>query len=238
MRPLVLIPGLGNTSALFDPLLTALACQDWHEDQAIHVNLQNTSVQNFENMVDHARRQLPSEPYDLLGFSMGGYVALHLAQEAGVRLHRLILLNSRAVDDREEERQERQRTLALLMHPGLKFEGMTWRLFQSLVGPAHQDDADLFARVKAMALDVGAEATAAQIRANLTRPDQRPGLVQVKVPTLVVGGAADTLTPPTQARMLAAGIEQSQLHILDDCGHLSPLERPEALAALIKAFLA
>ena len=171
-RPLALIPGLGNTQALFDPLIEQLG-----PDARSHpINLILPQAETFAQMVAHAATQLPDEPFDLLGFSMGGYVALSLALDYDMPIRRLILLNSRAVDDAPGRQAGRRRTLQLLANPKVKFEGMTWKLFKTLVGPAHQDDAHMFAHVRHMARTVGAEATTAQIRANLTRPDQQSRL--------------------------------------------------------------
>ena len=231
-RPLVLIPGLGNTEALFDPLIEQIG-----QDARSHaLNLILPQAENFAQMVAHAAGQLPGDSFDLLGFSMGGYVALSLALDYDLPIERLMLLNSRSVDDEEAERALRLKTLKLLANSKVKFEGMTWGLFRSLVGPAHQDDEALFALVRNMAQKVGREATAAQIRANLDRPDQQARLGEVRVPTLVVGGELDTLTPPSQARRLYQGIPKASLEVFPGCGHLSPLERPKELAALIEKF--
>ncbi len=231
MIPLVLLPGLSNTQALFDAVLQRLPAAAPH-----HVNLIAPQVQTFDQMLDHARGQLPEGPFDLLGFSMGGYVALALALKAQLPIRRLILVNSRAVDDDPEEAIERQRTLRLLENPKVRFEGMTPKLFQSLVSPAAAQDQDMYALVKEMATQVGREATAAQLRANLTRPDMRGQLHELKLPTLIIGGELDRLTPPSQAEALHAGIEGSDLCLLGECGHLSPLERPGDVAALLEKF--
>ena len=232
MNPLVLIPGLGNTSALFDGLIDALHPHDYR-----HVNLIAPSVQNFDQMLDHVRGQLPKEPFDLLGFSMGGYVSLALAIQGQTPIRRLILANSRAVDDDPEEVGERSRTLRLLTNPKTRFEGMTPVLFQRLVGKTYQHDMQMFEGVRLMALEVGREGLAAQIRSNQTRPNMLDDLPGLNLPTLIIGGSEDKLTPPRHAENLHVGIAGSKLAILDGCGHLGPLERPYDMAALIQDFL-
>ena len=88
-----------------------------------------------------------------------------------------------------------------------------------------------------MALEVGAAGTAAQLRANQTRPDMRAHLGRISVPTLIISGAEDRLTPPAQGEALHRGIAGSNFFTLDGCGHLSPLERPAEVAALLAKFL-
>ena len=114
---------------------------------------------------------------------------------------------------------------------------MTPSLFKSLVGPDFQDDAALLNLTRRMALDVGREGLIAQIKTNQTRPDQVSNLAKVQVPTLIIAGEYDQLTPPRHAEALHHGIWGSQLHVLNGCGHLGPLERPQEVAALIEGFL-
>lgn len=204
----------------------------------VDVNLIAPQAANFSALLSHIRSQIPAKPFDLLGFSMGGYAALALALEGVLPIRRLILINSRAGDDEDHEVDMRARTLRLLANSKVRFEGMSRHLFRSLVGPDHQDDHLLFTQVQAMAQAVGRRATAAQIRANQTRPDMRARLGELNLPTLIIGGELDTLTPPRHAKNLHQGIKGSQVHILPGCGHLSPLERPVEVAALVERFLA
>ena len=71
----------------------------------------------------------------------------------------------------------------------------------------------------------------------MNRPDNRPLLASVRVPTLVLCGRDDQLTPPELSEELAAGIADSRLVLLDRCGHVSPLEQPEAVTAVLEAWL-
>lgn len=246
MVPLVLLPGLGNTAQLFDFMKPHFG-----HHKINHINLISEDIQNFDGMLAHVRQQLladsvkqpngfsevPDGQFDMLGFSMGGYVALALALAGDLPIRRLILVNSRAVDDDVEERAGRARTLKLLDNPKTRFEGMTPGLFKSLVGPAFRQDAAMYALVRHMAQVVGRRGLAAQIRANQTRPNMVEDLAGIKQKTLIVGGTCDRITPPDQAQRLHAGIQGSKLHIFEGCGHLSPLERPDELAALIIDFV-
>jgi len=87
-----------------------------------------------------------------------------------------------------------------------------------------------------MAIDTGVEAFKRQQTA-ITRPDNRPLLAQIRCPTLVLVGRQDVLTPPALAQEIAAGIAGARLEIIAECGHLSTLERPQAVNQAMRAWL-
>jgi pimeloyl-ACP methyl ester carboxylesterase len=68
-----------------------------------------------------------------------------------------------------------------------------------------------------------------QQQAIIARPDSRPGLAAIRCPTLMLVGEQDRATPPELAREIAAGIAGSRLVIVPECGHLSTIERPQAV---------
>lgn len=88
-----------------------------------------------------------------------------------------------------------------------------------------------------MAERVGKEAFLRQQTAILHRPDSRPDLPGIRVPTLVGVGDGDVLTPPDHAAEIAAGIPGAELRVFPHCGHLAPMERPEGVSALMRNWL-
>jgi pimeloyl-ACP methyl ester carboxylesterase len=88
-----------------------------------------------------------------------------------------------------------------------------------------------------MARSVGREGFLAQQRAIMGRPDSRPDLGRIRCPTLVLGGRQDAVTPPEVMEEIAAGIPAAKLVLLDRCGHLAPLEQPEAVTAAMAEWL-
>jgi pimeloyl-ACP methyl ester carboxylesterase len=82
-----------------------------------------------------------------------------------------------------------------------------------------------------------ARALAGALRGMAARPDRTSDLAGIKVPTLVLVGADDTVTPPDEARAMAEAIPGAQLEIIPDAGHLAPLENPAASNAAILRFL-
>ena len=69
------------------------------------------------------------------------------------------------------------------------------------------------------------------------RADQRPILATIAAPTLVIAGAEDVMTPPALVVMIRDGIRGARLHIIPDCGHLPPIEKPDAVAALLREWM-
>ena len=109
-------------------------------------------------------------------------------------------------------------------------------MFRQLVGAASKDDQAMAGVVRDMALDVGREGLMGQIRALQSRPDFRNRLVEITVPTLIIGADQDQRTPLAQSQFMVRSIRGARLEVLEGCGHIAPLERPEHLAALLRGF--
>ena len=106
-----------------------------------------------------------------------------------------------------------------------------------LIHPDRLAEEELTARVKASARNVGPEAYVRQQRAVMSRPDGRKDLKKIKCPALVLCGRQDALTSVDLHEEMAAGIANARLVIIEDCGHLAPLERPEAVSAAMRGWL-
>jgi pimeloyl-ACP methyl ester carboxylesterase len=89
-----------------------------------------------------------------------------------------------------------------------------------------------------MAERVGQDGFLRQQQAILSRPDSRPDLAAIRVPTRVLVGEADQLTPPDLAAEIASGIAGASLHVLPGCGHLPPLEQPDTVLKQFISWLA
>lgn len=226
---LVMVPGLLCSERLYAPQVAELKtlAEITIADHARH-----------DTLSDIARSILDAAPerFALCGLSMGGYIAFEIMRQAGSRVTRLALLDTSAGPEVAAV-TERRRALMAIARNG-DFTSVTRdHLMGFLIHPDRLDDQELTDTVIAMAEDVGAEAFYRQQQAIMTRPDSRPGLGRITCPTLVMVGDADLLTPPDQAREIASGIPGARLEIVPDCGHLSTLERPEAVNRVLRDWL-
>lgn len=223
---LVLVPGLACTGDLFAPQMAELPGPFLVADHA-----------RDAAMPAIARRLLDAAPerFALAGLSMGGYVALEVMRQAPDRVTRLALLDTSARADTDEARANRERLIGLAERG--RYAEVHPALWPRLVHPDHAVDAGLEAGVRAMAAATGAEAFVRQQRAIMGRADSRDLLPGIEVPTLVLVGAEDGLTPPDLGREMAEAVEWASLVVVPRCGHLSSLERPGPVTAALRAWL-
>ncbi len=228
-EPLVLVPGLNCSAALYAPQWLALA-----SGRPILV----ADHARDETITDIARRLLAAAPerFALCGLSMGGYIAFEVMRQAPERVTRLALLDTSAKGATPETNAAREQMIALAEKGA--FDNVTTLLWQKLVAPARLTDEPLRLAVRAMADEIGPAGFVRQQKAIMSRPDSSPGLAAITAPTLVLVGEEDALTPPAEAREIADGIGANvRLVVLPGCGHLSTLEAPEAVTQALLNWL-
>jgi pimeloyl-ACP methyl ester carboxylesterase len=225
---LVLVPGLLCTGALWAPQVAALA------DIADITVADHT---RHDTMAGIAKSILAAAPqsFALAGLSMGGYIAYEILRQAPERVVKLALLDTGCRADPPERREARLRRNALALRDGAG--AVQDELMSVLIHKDRLADEAFTGMIRQMAVDTGAEALVRQHAAIMGRADARPLLARITCPTLVVVGREDALTPPEMAREIAAGIPGAKLEIVPDCGHLSTLERPEAVNRALRAWL-
>lgn len=227
-QPVLLLPGLLCDGELFAHQMEGLA------DLAHFLVADLTQDDNIPSM---ARRALADAPprFALAGLSMGGYVAQEILRQAPGRVTRLCLLDTTYKPDTDEGRTRR---LALIeMAKTGNFKGVTPRLLPMLIHPGHMADERITKSVTAMAERVGRDAFIRQQMAIMGRIDGRETLGKVACPSLVICGRQDQLTPPEVSRDMAGFIPAAKLVIVEECGHLAPLEQPQAVSALLRYWL-
>ena len=228
-RPvLALLPGLLCDARLWRPQIDGLS--DLIDPRVADL----TQDDSITAMAERTLAGLP-ERFALAGLSMGGYVALEILRIAPARVTRLALLDSSAIADRPEDSQRRRDLLALADRG--QFKGVTRQLLPRLIHRDCLEEEALTSVIYAMADAVGKAGFVRQQTAIMGRSDKRSLLPSIRVPTLVVVGRQDVLTPPALAMELAAGIPEARLEVLEDCGHLATLERPAETTAALRRWL-
>lgn len=227
--PLILLPGLLCDAALWAHQTNTLA------DIADITVADMTHDDSIEGMADRILGTAP-ETFALAGLSMGGYAAQEIIRQAPGRVERLALLDTSAHADSPEQKETRKAFLKQLEVGD--FKGVTSRLLPLLIHQDRFDDAALVASVKASAAAVGQDAYIRQQRAIMARPDGRKDLQNIPCPTLVLCGRQDALTPLALHEEMAEKIPNASLVVIEDCGHLSPLEQPYAVSAVMRYWLA
>lgn len=224
-RPLILLPGLLCDEALWAHQLRHLAGE---------APVTVADLTRDDSLGAMAARVLAEAPpvFDLAGLSMGGYLAFEILRRAPERVGRLCLIDTSARPDTEEQ-TARRRGLMELARKG-QFRGVTPRLLPLFLHPDRLGEAALTGAVMAMAERVGADAFLRQQAAIMARPDSRPGLAAIAAPTLVIVGREDALTPPDLAKEIADGIPGARLAVIEECGHLATMERPQAVTVLMR----
>ena len=190
-----------------------------------------------DSIADFARAaldQAPAGPLHLVGHSMGGYVALEILRQAPGRVARLALLNTHARPDSPESTENRRRLMALA---GKDFPAVIQALLPKLMLPRHVKDAALAGIVTTMALAIGKEAFLRQEEAIIARIDSRPHLAKIDCPTLVVAARHDQLMPLAILEELANGIPGARLAVVEDSGHMAPIEQPLEVIRLLREWI-
>lgn len=225
---LILIPGLGNTPRLYEPQIAALS-KSYNIVAADH-----TQDDSVEAIAARLLKEAP-ERFALAGLSMGGYVALEVMRQAPERVERLALLDTSARPDTPEASQDRKGLIALA--EAGRLDEVFEKLWPRLVSPNRRGDTSLKNTLAAMLRETGPEAFVRQQRAIMGRPDSRPTLPGIEIPTLVLVGEADLITPPDIAREIAERIEWASLVVVPEAGHLSTLEQPERVTHAMTLWL-
>jgi pimeloyl-ACP methyl ester carboxylesterase len=227
--PILLVPGLNCSPRLYRGQMPAL----WRFGPVTVADHTRD-----DTMAAIAARILGAAPprFALAGLSMGGYIALEIMRQAADRVEKLALLDTGSRADTPEATAKRHANIALAQAG--RFEEVIGPQFPLYVHPARADDAALKADYLAMCHDVGPQAYVRQQKAIMHRVDSRPLLASIRVPTLVLVGEQDAATPPDLSDEMAAAIPGARLARIAACGHLSTMERPEAVTQELVAWMA
>jgi pimeloyl-ACP methyl ester carboxylesterase len=226
--PLALLPGLLGDAGTWEYQARHLGdvAEIWIADFQTQETIAAMAVSVLDVM---------PERFALAGFSMGGYVALEVMRRAPKRVTRLALVDTSARPDSLEQTELRRKRMesvrdgdiATLMDEMLPFS----------LHPNRLSEPGLRSPIVEMAVRIGKETFLRQQRAIIARPDSRPGLGAILCPSLVLCGRQDLVTPLEVHEEMARLIPTSQLSIVEECGHFSPLERPHAVTTVMRLWL-
>lgn len=177
-------------------------------------------------MADQLLTNTP-ERFTLIGLSLGGYAAFEIIRRQLHRLERLVLIDTTAVADHPARQAGRLADIAKVQQGGI--EALLPELPSRWMLPAHAQRPDLVDLMGSMARSVGARGQFNQQTAMLARPDSHNDLAAVRVPTLVMCGRQDPVTPLADHEAMAACVPGSRLAVIEHCGHLSTIEQPQAV---------
>jgi pimeloyl-ACP methyl ester carboxylesterase len=170
---------------------------------------------------------------DIVSLSMGGYVALALAELRPRMVRTITLMDTRATADTPAGRTGRDAMAARLLDQGRP--AIATELIGALLGRAPSMRAQ--ARLRSMIENTRYETFVASLEGMKDRPDRTALLPQIQVPALVVSGDQDALIPIEDARSMADSIPGARMSIVTDAGHLPPIEQPDQVnQALIELF--
>jgi pimeloyl-ACP methyl ester carboxylesterase len=224
--PLLCLPGLLCTSAVWKASVK-------NTDRAVSF----ACLAALDEVRDIAAAVLAEAPpvFALAGVSMGGYVGFEMLRQAPQRIAGLCLVDTAPSADNEKQSQMRALSVQRCRERGMQAFAENLGNYV-LYAPGSEVPAGLQSFI-GMAEEIGCETFALHQKALSRRPNSTALLPQIRCPTVVVVGSADRVTPPHIAEAMAAAIPGSSFHIIENAGHLVPLEQPLAMDAILSSFL-
>lgn len=225
-RQLLLLPGFMLDQTLWDDMreglqqLGQLHFGDLGQDDSISA------------MAARVLQQAPPR-FILVGFSMGGYVAQAIMQQAPERVLALALLNTSA--RQQDPREIAGNKVQLELARQVPFKGLTSRALASSLHPDLAHDRVLLERLQAMALRNGKEVFIRQLSA--LRSDGYAELHKIQCPTLIVASSNDQLSSVAESRQMLEQIATAHMVLIENCGHMTPLEKPQQLLQILSDWI-
>ena len=194
-----------------------------------------TIFDTWEKTARWVVEQMPSPCFALAGLSLGGMIAVEVMQFAADRVSRLALLDTGMRSQNPTEQAVRRARIRLASEGHFQLVlGMQLSRFL----PAYRlPDKQLVDEVMTMCTETGVEIYKRQEELAARRVDRRPDLPKIKCPTIVVCGRDDVATPLAFSQEIAAGIKGSELIVIEECGHLITLEKPEETNTILRRWL-
>ena len=195
------------------------------------------AFRDHDSLAGMAQELLAKTPerFTLIGLSLGGYLAFEIIRRQLQRLERLVLMDTTAAADHPARRAGRLADIAKVSEGGI--EALIPELPARWLHPAHVQRVELTNLVSSMVRSIGARGQFNQQTAMLSRPDSHADLERVRVPTLLMCGREDPVTPVQDHEAMAACIPGARLEVIESCGHLSTIEQPEVVNRVLRNWL-
>lgn len=224
-------------------LLAGLLCDDtiWIpvarkvEDVADISIIDFGGFSSIEAMAAHVLESVTGS-FFLAGHSMGGRVALEIYRQDPERILGLALLNTGVHARTPGETEKRGRLVDLARTFGMEALADEW--LPPMMNAHGEADSKLMAELKAMVCRATADSFAGQIKALLDRPAAEAVLSDLRVPALLLSATGDTWSPPDQHRAMLKFAPHAHLVIVEDAGHMVPVEQPATVASALRTWLA
>jgi len=223
-------------------LLPGLMCDAdvWKHQQTHLADLARIVIpdfRGFDSLQAMAEIVLQTAPdqFAVAGHSMGGRVALELWNLAPARVCKLALLETGADPLAAGEASKRQTLIDLALNSGMQAVADTW--LPPMLHPNNRHDRRLLDAITTMILRASVEDFVKQMHALIRRPDASGYLKHISCPTLLLAGRHDNLYPVTQHEQMLNEIANARLVVLEDTGHMAPMENPEAVTATLRSWL-
>lgn len=229
MKTAMLLCGL-----LCDEVVWEAQAEALRRDYDVRI-LKFVEQESMEAMAEHVLRNAPDR-FALAGHSMGGRVALEVMRRAAPRVDRLALLDTGFEGPAADEAATRAILVDQAQQHGIGSVAAAWGL--PMLAPRHREDPALAQAVFDMVGRMSGPIYAAQTRALLGRPDATEVLKNIACPTLILCGMEDGWSPPERHRRMAELAPCSILRLIDDCGHMSMMEQPDAVLTALRTWLA
>ena len=240
--PVVLIHGFPFSHKMWEHQVLALAARYrviTYDLRGLGESLDETNHFTLEILVDDLLGlldHLQIRKAAMVGFSMGGYIALRAMEREPTRFSMLVLADTQSAADSDEAKLKRTKALRSLQQAGIDVYGDEF-LKSAISSATLETKRSLVANLKSMISSNSMAGLRGALFAMMSRTDTTQSLRNITVPTLVVVGSEDRITPVAQSEILKKSIPNARLALIAESGHMSNLENPEAFNSALLSFL-
>ena len=226
---LVLLPGLGNNARIWAAQVAEFS------DEYTVVIPDYRVASSIDEMADCLLQQVSAERFSLVGYSLGGYIALNLIQKIPERIERLAFISSSPYADSEQAIKQRKYIIEAVTKD---YNSALNTLAKAVTYADGVNTKSARDTLSLMGQELGAEVFCRHQEAVMQRPDCRSILASINHRVAVLVGENDVVTPVSANQFLADNIKGAAVHVIAKAGHLLPLEKPNEVTVFLRQWLA